>query len=319
VSKETIDNLYFSADSSKFINAMVIIKDDKLIAEKYFNGFAQIDGHIVRSITKSFTSALVGIAIKNGYLLDINERMIKYFPEYSTLDLDPKINEITIKHLLTMHAGFDTDRNIFFDVFNSNNWIKTTLELPLLFNPGSRFRYNTFASHLLAGILTKATKMDLKRFAENYLLNQLQISLRDWKNDPQGIRFGGSDMYFSPRDLARFGQLYLKHGSVDGNEIILSSWIDQTLFDYTNFEDSSWGVLQDIGYGFLWWLGKIQGFKVFLALGHGGQYILCIPQLNMIVVTVSNSYVDWDVADEQERKVLELVSTKLLIPLGSGS
>jgi CubicO group peptidase (beta-lactamase class C family) len=133
-----------------------------------------------------------------------------------------------------------------------------------------------------------------------------------WEKDPQGYYFGGNGMQFTSRDMAKFGLLYLHNGLMNGTQIVPSLWIEESLTPST-YIGGVWGDLLDAGYGYGWWLGTINGYHTFLALGHGGQYIITIPDLDIIVVTTANPDFDWDTADLHERTLLH-ITAEFIIP-----
>jgi CubicO group peptidase (beta-lactamase class C family) len=284
----------------------VIIRNGYLVSERYFNGFDKNDFHNIRSVSKSFLSALLGIAIHKNYIPDLDVKIMDYFPEY--VNADSRFRQVTIRHLITMHSGLDNDHNNFGPIFYSDDWLGATLNQTLIANPGEEFHYTTAGTHLLSAILTKSSGMSSYDFAQTYLFNPLNISLGLWEKGPRGYYFGGSDMHTSPRNMAKFGQLYMNNGMMNDVRIVPSAWVTSSIQDRMLREDLTWGPLTNMGYGYLWWLGTISGYKAFIALGHGGQFIIAIPELQMIVTTVSQSYyLDWDQADEQERAVLHVV------------
>lgn len=305
---QLLTQAFEQGEEKGYVDCILVIRNGYLVAEKYYNGFTKDTPHNVKSVSKSFLSALTGIAIRDGYLDSLGLKMLDFFPEYIYDSIDPRKYNITIRHLLMMRAGIDKDENLYEQIYNSSNWIKTTIELPLLYNPGTTFSYNTFQTHLLSGIITKASGMSTMDFAKEYLLQQMNIDCADWKKDPQGYYFGGNNMYFTPRNMARLGYLYMNDGMLDGKQIVPGEWVKASLTNYTNFNATPWGDLENINYGYLWWLGEIKGYKTFLAIGHGGQYVVNFPDLNMIVVTTSESYLDWDVADQHERAILSIVA-----------
>jgi CubicO group peptidase (beta-lactamase class C family) len=238
--------------------------------------------------------------------------MLDFFPEYVYQSIDPRKFDITIRHLLMMRMGIDVDENIYMQVYNSSNWVKTTIELPLLYNPGSRFLYNTYQTHLLSAIITKASGMSTMEFARRFLLSEMKIECAEWQQDPQGIYFGGNSMDFTPRSMARLGYLYLNNGNMYGKQIVPAEWVEESLTNFTNFNNATWGDLNDINYGYLWWLGKIKGYKVFLAIGHGGQFVVNFPELDMIVVTTAEWNLGWNTADQHERAILSIVANYIV-------
>jgi len=295
-----------------FVDCILVIRNGYIVAEKYYNGFRKDTPHNVMSVSKSFLSALTGIALRDGHLDSLELKMLDFFPEYVYPTIDPRKFDITVRHLLMMRAGFDNDQNIYFSVYNSSNWLKTTIELPLLYDPGTRFAYNTFETHLLSAIITKASGMSTMDFAKNYLLEKMNIVCTQWQQDPQGYYFGGNTMHFTPRDMARLGYLYMHDGMLDGKQIVSAEWVEESIANQSNFNNSTWGDLDDVNYGYLWWLGKINNQKVFLALGHGGQFILNFPELNMIIVATAEWQLDWETADQHERTILSIVANYIV-------
>ena len=298
------------AGSKDFINSMLIIRNGKIAAERYFNGGEVNSFQTVRSVSKSFLSALIGIAVDKG-ILSLGQKMIDFFPEYNTANVDPRIKEITLEHLLTMKSGIKGDEAVYFTFTSSSNWIKTIIELPLDFDPGTRAQYSTAGTHLLSGVLTIASGMSTYEFAKIFLFGPMGIEIMGWSRDPQGIYFGGNDMFFTTRNMAVLGLLYMNRGKLNGMQIVPEEWANKSL-TYSGGSSTVWGSLSNGGYGYLWWLGKIAGEKIFFALGHGGQYIICVPDLDMIVVATSNPYLDWDISDEHERAVLQIIEDKII-------
>jgi CubicO group peptidase (beta-lactamase class C family) len=295
-----------------FVDCILVIRNGYVIAEKYYNGFGKDTPHNVMSVSKSFLSAITGIALRDGYLDNMGEKMMNFFPEYVYPQIDPRKYNITIRNLLMMRMGIDHDHNLYSQISNSSNWIKTTIELPLIYNPGTRFRYNTFQTHLLSAIITKASGMSTLDFSKKYLLDLMNIDCTEWWQDPQGYYFGGNSMHFTPRDMARLGYLYLNNGISDLKQIVPAEWVEESLTNFTNFSNSTWGDLNNINYGYLWWLGEIKTYEVFLAIGHGGQFVINFPELNLIVVTTADWQLDWDLADQHERSILNIVANYIV-------
>jgi CubicO group peptidase (beta-lactamase class C family) len=257
---------------------------------------------------------MVGIVIEDGIINSLDEKMLDYFPEYDNSGLDPRKHEITIKHLLIMQGGIDNEHNNYSRLHGTSNWIQSAIEEPLLYNPGERHSYNTFLTHLLSGILTKSSGTSTYDFGQDHLFEPLGITIQDWKQSPQGIYFGGNNMFFTTRDMAVLGYLYLNGGEINGIQIVQQNWVEESLKNHMPQQQQgwNWGDLHDGGYGYLWWLGEIKGYKVFLAIGHGGQFVVNFPELNMIVATNSNAYVDWDTADNNERTALDLIANYIV-------
>jgi CubicO group peptidase (beta-lactamase class C family) len=263
---------------------------------------------------------MIGLALREGYLDSLDQKMMDFFPEYIVTGMDPRKSQITLRHLITMRAGFDNsieDYDVNWNLWiTSNDWIEYTIQLPMLYDPGTRFAYITAETHLLSAILTKATGMSTLEFAQNHLFTPLKIRIRGWERDPGGYYIGGMRMHFIPRDMARFGQLYLEEGNLQGDQIVPVDWVKESLLYHTSGK-GSWGVLQNIGYGYQWWLGEIRNHECFMALGYGGQFIIVFPQLQLIVVTTSDGLYYKDVADQHERTILAICSNNILTAIGN--
>ena len=300
-----------AANQLSYLNCLLIVKDGVLVLEEYFRGYKPEDAHRVMSVTKSFLSALIGIAIEEELIGDVDEKMLDWLPDYDYTGIDARKRNITIKQLLTMRAGYDNDRDLFYDLYYSGDWIRAIIETPLISSPGGSFGYNSYLSHLNSVILTRAAGESTLHFAKTHLFEPLAIQLHSWERGPSGFFFGGSGMQLTPRDMARFGYLYLKNGSLDGTEIVPADWIENSFRKYSEFTNS-WGNLEELGYGYGWWLGKLGSYEVRLAVGHGGQFIILLPALDMLIVTTADPDVDWDQANQHEWAILSMVSESIL-------
>ncbi len=289
LSSTILMDVFQEAEQMSFLYSLLVLRQGSLVVEHYFNGAGKNVATHIHSASKSFTSALIGIAFRENIFHSLDQKLLDFFPEYDTPDLDPRKQNITIGHLLTMRAGFNFNDSTsdWEQVMNSPNYVQYFINLPLIYDPGERWHYSTPQTDLLAAILAKASNMTAREFAEQYLFQPLQISIGDWHQDPQGYYTGGRAMFFVPRNMARLGQLYLNNGSIDGEQIIPASWIEESLQDY-----SDGGIYprygEGLGYGYQWWLETIEGYKTFYAWGHGGQYVINIPALDMIIVTTAS-------------------------------
>jgi CubicO group peptidase (beta-lactamase class C family) len=250
----------------------------------------------------------VGIALREDYLTGLDQKMMDFFPEYASSSLDPRKYEITLRHLLMMRAGFDWDDTLqkWREYSSSPDWVKYAIDLPLKDNPGEKFHYSTVQTNLLSAILTRASGMSTLELAKKFLLDPLQISIGHWHQDPQGNYTGGHEMYYTPRDMARFGYLFLNKGVLEGNQIIPAEWVEESVKNYCDTHLNWWPYLATSGYGYQWWINTIDGYPVFYASGKGGQRILMIPDLNMVVVTTTDA-ASWQTNLSQNQAVMELI------------
>ena len=308
ISSHMLQQAFAQGENRGFVDGILVIRNGYLVAERYYNGYGMETPHNVKSVSKSFLSALTGITLRDVFLDNLNLKMLDFFPEYVHSSLDQRKHNITLRHLLMMRAGIEHERNNYSQIYHSSNWLRTTIDFPLSYNPGSTFSYNTFQTHLLSAIITKASGTNTKDLIEEKLLEKLNIELDDWQQCPQGYYFGGNNMYFTPRHMAKLGYLYMNNGRLKGEQIVPADWVEESLTNYTNFNGADWGDLHNINYGYLWWLGEINNHEVFLAIGYGGQFVINFPALNLIVVTTAENHLDWDTADQHERSILSIVA-----------
>ncbi len=295
-----------------FIYSFLVVHSDSLVLE-YYNGYLKGNDFDIHSATKSLTSALIGIAIDQGLIRSVQDKILGFFPDLDTSNLDPRKRDWTIEQFLTMRSGIDWDETAdHTSTFTpSVNWMSTALKLPLEYSPGDRFVYTTPNANVLSGIVTRVSGMSTYDFAEKVLFQPLKISVRDWLTDPQGIYSGGSSSRFTPRDLARLGQLYLHNGMIDGRQIVSKGWVQQSLIS-RNQQNLIWGDFTSTNYGYLWWNNYSSTDSVFMAAGFAGQFIFVIPTKNMIIVTTGNDNVTTDQANINEIIIIGIVKRYFL-------
>lgn len=277
------------------VHSLVIVKNDSIIFEKYFNGYSREKKHALYSVTKSFVSTLIGICLQQGYIDSINTRVLDFFPEYrnTIANYDSSKDDITVRHLLTMTAGFSWDEwstlysdpnNDVVKLIQSSDWIKYILDLPMSHAPGASPTYNSGASHLLSGIITKATGRSARDFAADHLFTYLGIQDWTWDNDPNGITVGGWGLSLRPIDMIKLGQLYLKKGRWNNVQVVPESWIEESMKPYCQI--NRW-----CNYGYQWWrygqamvdAGLLPSTDINFASGRGEQFIWVIPAHNAVV------------------------------------
>lgn len=233
----------------------------------------------IKSASKSIISLLVGIAVDQGYIENVNKSIGPYFEEYFRANPDSVKEQISIKDLLTMRSGLETTS---FHNYGrwviSDNWTKFALDQPLEDRPGGDMVYSTGTSHLLSVILTKATGISTKAFAEQHLFGPMGIRVGGWDRDPQGYYMGGNNLALRPRDMLKIGEMVLNDGVYNGEQIISSEWLNNSLQTYTRSNYNPYN------YGYMWWKKPVADYQVYFAWGYGGQYIFMIPDLDAVVV-----------------------------------
>ena len=286
-----INNTYKKAENIDNLYSLLIMKNGYLIAEKYFNGMTANDAARTASVTKSITSALAGIAIREKFITGTDQRLKDFFPEIDWGSMDPRKSEITVEQILQMRSGYPWEE---FDgyldtLFYSSNWIPFLKQFPLIHDPGTQFGYSNFTAHIMGIIIARSAKQSLLTFSGNYLFNEMGISIPYWPKDANGYYYGSGDIQMIPRSLAKFGQLYLDNGVYNDIQLIPSEWVNSTFQIYSA---STYGreILTNIRllkYGYLWWSGTSGNHQIWFAWGHGGQMVVIIRDLKMVVVATA--------------------------------
>jgi len=259
--------------------SVLIVRHGYIVFEEYFSG-GEDDLIQLYCVAKSVTSALIGIALKEGYLKNIDQKMIDFFPEFVSDDLNPQVNNITIRHLLTMSAGFGrSDMGIM-----TPDLIKDMLNHPLETEPGQEFSYNTTSSNILSMIITKATGMKALDFGNKYLFKPLGISTIRWE-DASGYTYGGLGIQLTPRDMAKIGYLYLNNGRWGKKQILRHEWVAESTRLQIDVPKSQKAANAD--YACHWWVRSTGGYHSYFAWGAGGKFIYVIPDLDIVAVTTT--------------------------------
>ena len=285
----------------KNVHSVLIVKDGKLVVEEYFYEYDRDRLHQLRSTTKSFISALIGIAIEKGFIKSKNEAVLPFFPEYDPKNPSADKKTITIENLLTHQSGLDCDDDDQKSAGNelkmgvSPDWVKFTLDLPMNDKPGSRAKYCSGGVIVLGRIVEKATGKSINDFAAQHLFKPLGITNFKWNFKPDSSSVETfCQINLTPRDMIKFGLLYLNGGKYNGKQIISSQWIEDSLAKHS--------VVNGTDYGYLWWRQwlSVNGKRAdgVAAKGYGGQRIYLWPNLNMVVVVTGGNYGDRSPSDE---------------------
>jgi CubicO group peptidase (beta-lactamase class C family) len=265
------------------IDGIVIVRHGYLVWEDYPNPlYSATDTHRLYSITKSFTSCLIGIAIDKGYIKDANQTMISFFTDRTISNLDERKQKITVENLLMMRSGmrwdestypFTDTRNDIYHILNGDG-LQWCLDLEVTGEPGVTWHYNTGASHILSGIIIASTGTSTLHFAEENLFKPLGITRSAWSEDGAGTTIGGFDLQLSPRDMAKFGYLYLHGGKWDGKQIVSETWVKKSTTTLTK-------PYAALGYGYQWW--TTPSLNMYTCRGLYNQMIYVLPDQDTIV------------------------------------
>ena len=296
------------------IDSISILKNGFLCYDKDFEYYNYSDIHNTFSVTKSFTSTLIGIANYSGMITNLDEPVVEIFSDRTIQNLDSRKEAMTIRHLLEMRSGLEWNEldepmyvneisynnysfhsnvtnaypgtwlryfnleNDFPRQLNSSDWVQYVLDKPMVAEPGTEWEYNTGVTHLLSAIFTNKTGMSLETYAKQYLFDPMNISNYIWWKDPTSqseLSVGGGGLWLQPEDMLKFGYLYLNNGTWNNSQIIPELWIYESTKDYSP-------ALGNLGYGYQWWIDN--GKEYYFALGHRGQIILVQPDHDLVVV-----------------------------------
>lgn len=294
-----VADLFLDASELETLYALLVVKNGHLVAEGYFNDGAVDRQNLLQSASKSFTSALVGLAIDLGCLSGIDQRMMEFFPELADSVKDVRKEQITVRDLLQMRAGYPWEESTpeLWDVLISGDYLRRTVDVPLINAPGAAFNYSNLSSHFLGVIVSRACDADLGEFAQEHLLSPIGADLGQWRADRDGYRIGGGEIYLTARDAARFGELYLDDGEFNGRQVVPAEWVRESL---TSYSDDVWVTharlsrkgryFRDLGYGYQWWSASVGDRRVDYAAGHGGQYIVLVHDMDMVLVVIGDPF-----------------------------
>jgi CubicO group peptidase (beta-lactamase class C family) len=297
------------------VRSVLVVRHGYLVVERYWQGVKAGDGHDVRSVTKSFVSALVGIALRDQQLQSLDQTVEELLADHLPATADPRLRQVTVQQLLTMTSGLAGDDSslggddqILDRMAQSPDWVRHILSRRLDSTPGEDFAYSSASSHLLSAIVADATGQSTLAFARAKLFaplgitadNALELTIRHWPptpaelgayeqasvawpRDPQGYHFGGAFLKLPARELAKFGYLYLNGGRWDGTQVVPADYVAAS----TRPQSYPSGGPGD--YGYQWWVThQTAGHDGFRAQGYGGQVIQVIPDLDLVVVITSD-------------------------------
>jgi len=244
------------------------------------------------SATKSYTLTLVGIALEQGCLTSLDQKMMAFFPELADKITDPRKEQITIRDMLQMRAGYPYEESTaeLFDLMYTGFRPSNLVDVPLTRDPGTDFQYSNLTSHLLGVIVDRACGTDLKSFAQEHLFSPLDAEVGFWQQDWEGYYLSYGDIDFTARDMAKFGLLYLNDGVYEGKQLINSGWVEESLRIYSEdaFDYRVGSKFKDVGYGYQWWSVTAGDHRYNLAWGHGGQQVVLLDEYDMVIIVQSD-------------------------------
>jgi CubicO group peptidase (beta-lactamase class C family) len=271
------------------VRSLMVDRAGRTLVEFHRSGLAADDPHYVRSITKSVTATLVGIALGQGLLPSLDLPVHALLPELvEEQGTDPQAGAVTLSQLMTMTAGFRWDDRAFHRLrwLMQPDQVRAAVHRPVVRSHGALFNYDTPSTHLLSAVLAQHTGGSTARFAQRALFDPLGIASPRWDSDTQGNVAGGHGLYLKTADLVKLGRLYLQRGRWNGQQLVPESFIDLS----TTRRVSTGRSGPDAGYGYLWWVRQTPtGRHAFAALGYGGQILYVVPSLDLVVALTSDA------------------------------
>ena len=274
------------------IDGIVIVRNDQLVAEAYFNGYARDTQHDMRSVTKSFSASVAGIAIERG-VISLDDTLAQHIARFDSFgNMDARKRSIRIANVLNMQTGLDCDDGRDSSpgneshMYQRDDWIKYILGVPMQADPGTLTSYCSGAITVLGSIIAARTGQKFEDFAQTHLLAPLNMSPVRWLHSPLGVTNASSAIQLRPRDAAKFGTLFLNGGRWHGVQVVPQAWIERSAERVT--------AIRGEGYGWLWWKSHyfVRGVTQpgMYASGNGGNYIFVLPSERLVVVVTASNY-----------------------------
>jgi CubicO group peptidase (beta-lactamase class C family) len=283
-----IDGINHFKQDSINIHSLLVIRNNQIVLDAYFYPFQKNYVHDLASVTKSVTSLLIGIAIDKGYIENEDQRVLKYFPEYTTQS--ETLKTLRIRDLLNMASGLQCSWNDgekeLMQMRNSDDWVKFMFSLPFETIPGKKFSYCSGNFYLLAEILQRATKMTCLDFARRFLFKPMEFGKTYWLKNKKGVNHGWGDLYITTYDMAKIGCLILNSGKWNGKQVISKEWIEKIVPLYK--------IQKTESYGYGWWLDSENPDEI-QAVGRGGQRLFIFRERNMVIATNGGGFEAGDI------------------------
>ena len=300
----------FEAGELDALHSVLVLRNGEVFAEAYFNGEDERWGaptglrrhgpdelHDLRSVSKSVTAILYGIALERGLVPELDASLVAAFPEYEDLAADPERRRITVRDALTMRMGLEWDEDRpYTDARNSEvamemaaDRCRFALSRPIVGPPGGEWTYSGGATALIAGLIERGTGLPLGDFAAEALFGPLGIERFEWIEGADGRAVAASGLRLTPPDLARIGLMVLNGGAFDGRRVVPAGWIAEMT------APQGGDLPNGLRYGFFWWLAPGEGAARWAAgFGNGGQRLSVSPALGLVTVIFAGRYNDME-------------------------
>lgn len=264
------------------MHSFVLVRHGKVVAEAWWKPESPDKRHVLWSLSKSFTSTAVGMAVAEGKF-SIDDTVLKFFPEEAPKEPSDKLKAMRVRDLLTMSTGHQDEPKV--RDIKDQTWVKTFLNHPVPHKPGAHFQYNTPATFMLSAIVQKTTGQTVVEYLKPRLFDPLGIEDPQWEANPEGITLGGYGLHVRTEDIAKFGQLYLQKGQWNGKPLIPAEWVAMaTTKQVSNGSDPTkdW----DQGYGFQFWRSRHNAYR---GDGKDGQFCIVLPDQDTVIAITANT------------------------------
>ena len=266
-------------------DSLLIARHGRLVLDAYYARHSANVPHAVNSTTKSIVATLIAMLHADGVLDSFDHRVLDYFPDRDFADVDDRKKAITVQHLLNMTSGLAWDEGLgtvrpLTELKRSRDWVRFILDRPMANQPGEIFFYNSGNSHLLSALITQLTGRTAEDFARTKLFGPLGITDYSWPRDPLGQSYGGWGLSLKPRDMAKIGYLYLRHGRWGEQQLLPPQWIETVSHATVNMNVPG---DRDLRYANQFW--ALPDKHVFMTSGYHCQVIMVLPDVDIVAVT----------------------------------
>ncbi len=261
------------------LHGFMLLRHGNVAAEGWWEPYDPNSPHSLYSLSKSFTSSAIGVAVNEG-LLTRDDPVLKFFPDDAPANPGDNLKAMRVRHLLSMNTGHheDTTGHVFRG--NDDNWPRAFLSLPVEHKPGTWFVYNTTATYMLSAIITRLTGETLLDYLRPQLFDPLGIENPTWDSDPRGTSIGGSGLHITTEDIARFGQLYLQRGTWGGAQLLPDAWVDEATSAHSDNSNTQSNPDWMVGYGYQFWKCRHGAYR---ADGAFGQFCIVMPEQDAVL------------------------------------
>jgi CubicO group peptidase (beta-lactamase class C family) len=301
------------------VQSILIVRNGYLVCEAYFHPYNRNYLHQVFSGIKGFMSTIVGIAIDDGYIKDVNQKVLDFFPADNFLNIDERKKKITVEDLLTLRSGIEWGKGEFDDVIfvmemcRTDNWTKYCLDRPMSHEPGEYYDSISACPQILSSIINQQTGMNAYAYAKKKLFEPLGINDTAWWASSSGESGGGQGLYITPQDIAKLGYLYLNDGLWDGKQIVSKEWIEKATSFHCETEKKQKDAFLG-GHGYLWYIDSDFPYYSFNTNGINGNFLYVIKELDLVVVTTAYLPRFAENPDDQHRNKIHIYMKDYILP-----